>query len=218
MDLLQKLQTFLASIVASVIRILPELLQPRSLPEQAPTLPQTATSSINIESPQPQRPTSSPSPSNDHESPQAQLPSPAPTPTTASNLKLQLESMLCSQRHLQWQNAVLAFCFSYALGVSLQFVGTDRSNHQLPFPLVLLSFLVLLTFIFIMLAYFIHSNCTRTTQAVERISLLLAAAAFCQTLSIPFPFELKCAIWAVFVLFLLIVMIFAYLNRNTARC
>ncbi|XWS52924.1 hypothetical protein CRYUN_Cryun11dG0114500 [Craigia yunnanensis] len=207
MDFAQKLKALLAStIVSFVIRVCPELTQQRSQP-------QPATSTIDIESPQPQRlqSPSSPSPANDYESPQPQLPSPAPTPTRPFNLKLQQ----VLEQHLQWQNSVLAFCFSYALGVSLQFVGTDQPNHQLPFSLVLLSFLVLLTFIFILVALFIHPNCTRTSQALEKIAFLLAAAAFCHTLSIPFSFELKCAIWAVFLLSLLIV-IFAYLCLDTA--
>ena len=217
MDFAQKLKALLVStVVAFVIRVCPD--QQRSQPEQPSSLPQPATSSIDIESPQPQRlqSPSSPSPVNDYESPQPQFASPAPTPTTRSNLKLQQESFLAAQQHLQWQNSVLAFCFSYALGVALQFVRTDQSNHQLPFSLVLLSFLVLLTFIFILVAFFIHPNCTRTSQALEKIAFLLAAAAFCHTLSIPLSFELKCTIWAVFLLSWLIVMIFLHLHLNTA--
>ncbi|XVF05261.1 hypothetical protein REPUB_Repub05bG0156500 [Reevesia pubescens] len=210
MDFLQKLKTFLPSIVA----FYPELDQQRSQPEQP------ANSSIDIESPQQQRlPSPSPSsPSLSYESPQSQLPSPASAPTTPSNLKPQQESLLACQQHLQWQNAVLAFCFSYALSVSLQFVGTDQSNHQLHFNLVLLSFLVLLTFTLILVAFFIHPNCTRASQALEKVAFLFAAAAFCLTLSIPFSFELKCAIWAVFLLSLLILIIFKFLNHKTARC
>ncbi|XWS28637.1 hypothetical protein CRYUN_Cryun25bG0088100 [Craigia yunnanensis] len=213
MDFAQKLKTILAStILAFVIRVCPPLNQQRSQSEQPPSMPQPSTSSIDIESPQPQRLPSPSSPAPSNESPQ----SPAPTPTTSSSLKLLQGSLFTAQQHLQWQNSVLAFCFSYALAVFLQFVGTDQSNHQLPFSLVFLSFLVVLTFLFILIAFFIHPNCIRTSQALEKIAFLLAAAAFCQSLSIPFSFELKCTIWAVFLLSLLIVMIFVHLHLNTA--
>ncbi|XVF69070.1 hypothetical protein PTKIN_Ptkin11bG0051300 [Pterospermum kingtungense] len=220
MGFVQKLGSFLASTILPFFdRPSPESDQQRSQPEQPPSLQQPATStSFDVETPQPQRhpPSPSPSVSNDYESPQPQFPSPAPTPTTPPNLKQLQESLLAAQHHLQWQNSVLAFCFSYALGVSLQFMGADQSNHHLPFPLLLLSFLVLLAFIFILVAFFIHPNSTRTSQALEKLACLLAAAAFCHTLSIPFSFELKCAIWAVFLLSLFIVMIFAHFYLKTA--
>ncbi|XVF19800.1 hypothetical protein REPUB_Repub11eG0142200 [Reevesia pubescens] len=134
--------------------------------------------------------------------------------------RLQRESsLLAAEQQLQWLNAVLAFCFSYALGVSLQFVGTNQFNHhQLPFSFALLSFLVLLTFTFFLVAFFIHPNCTRTSQALKKVAFLLGSASFCHTLSIPFSFELKCAFWAVFLLSLLIIMIFKFLNHNAASC
>ncbi|XVF69069.1 hypothetical protein PTKIN_Ptkin11bG0051200 [Pterospermum kingtungense] len=219
MGFVQKLRSFLASKNLPIFnRLSPESDQQRSQPEQPPSLQQPATSSFDIETPQPQRnpPSPSPSVSNDSESQQPQLPSPAPTPTTPPNLKQLQESLLAAQQYLQWQNSVLAFCFSYALGVSLQFMGADQSNHHLPFPFLLLSFLVLLAFIFILVAFFIHPNSTRTSQALEKLACLLAAAAFCHTLSIPFSFELKCTIWAVFLLSLFIVMIFAHLYLKTA--
>ncbi|KAK8676941.1 hypothetical protein V6N13_142499 [Hibiscus sabdariffa] len=108
---------------------------------------------------------------------------PSPQPQSPS----QLEPLLAVQDHPQWQEAVIGFCFSYALGVSLQ----HMSDHRLPSPSVLLSFLVLLTFIFILAAFFIHPKCTTTSKALQKVGLLLAAAAFCHALSIPLSFELK---------------------------
>ncbi|TYG53543.1 hypothetical protein ES288_D09G117700v1 [Gossypium darwinii] len=121
-----------------------------------------------------------------------------PSPSPQSQLSSQLETLRAVQNHLQWQNAVIEFCFSYALGVSLQYATPLQSSHELPFPMVLLSFLVLLTFILILGVFIINPYCTTTSKALQKIALILTAAAFTHTVSIPLSLELKCAIWAVF--------------------
>ncbi|KAL4298072.1 hypothetical protein GQ457_12G027820 [Hibiscus cannabinus] len=138
-------------------------------PLPPPSPPQPETASIDIES-QPVWPPSQP------------------------QLHSQLEASLDVQNHQQWKSAVVAFCFSYALGVSLQFTSLDQTDHRLPFSMVLLSFLVLLTFISILVAPFVHPKCPMILQALQKVALVLAAAAFCHTLSIPFSIELKCAL------------------------
>ncbi|KAH1115427.1 hypothetical protein J1N35_008805 [Gossypium stocksii] len=65
-------------------------------------------------------------------------------------------------------------------------------------------------------AFFINPYCTTTSNALQKVALLLSAAAFAHTLSIPLSFELKCAIWAVFLLPFLTAIIFTYLNTKTA--
>ncbi|KAK8598637.1 hypothetical protein V6N13_094601 [Hibiscus sabdariffa] len=152
-------------------------------------VPQPETASIDIEH-QPVQPPSQP-----------QFPS-------------QLEPVV--QNHQQWQNAIVGFCFSYALGVSLQSVSPSPPDHRLPLPTVLLSFLVLLVFIFILLAFFIHPKCIMISQALQKAALLLAATAFCHALSIPFSTEIKCAVRPLFFLSLLGAMIFTYLNIKKA--
>ncbi|KAK8596176.1 hypothetical protein V6N13_000822 [Hibiscus sabdariffa] len=93
-------------------------------------------------------------------------------PPSQPQFPSQLEPVV--QNHQQWQNAIVGFCFSYALGVSLQFVIPGRSDHWLPLPRVSLSFIVLLVFIFILLAFFIHPKCTMISQALQKAALLLA--------------------------------------------
>ncbi|XVF05263.1 hypothetical protein REPUB_Repub05bG0156700 [Reevesia pubescens] len=138
------------------------------------------------------------------------------TPTTPFNLE-QLESILAAQQHQQWKNSVLTFCFQYALAVSLQYAQTD--DHQANKPnssFVLLSFLVLVTFNLILVALFISPSCTKTSEVLEKVAFLVASAAFCQATAIPFRFEFKCVVLAVFLLSLLLITIFKYLNRNIA--
>ncbi|WRX32841.1 hypothetical protein QQP08_026187 [Theobroma cacao] len=211
-----------------------ETLQPESIPtinlepSQLPTQPSPPPSANDPETLQPESlpppPTSStfnnyllqpPSPTNQQQSSQQRSHPPPPTPTTPSDLK-QLESILAAQQHLQWINSVLSFCFSYALAISLQYAQTDHQSNQLGSSFVLLSFLVLVTFFLILVALFISPSCTKTSQLLEKVAFLVAAAAFCYTTAIPYPFELKCAVLAVFLLSLLLITISEYLNRNTA--
>ncbi|XWS52925.1 hypothetical protein CRYUN_Cryun11dG0114600 [Craigia yunnanensis] len=180
----------------------PETLQPASLP-----------SAINLESSrQPTQPSAPPPSTNDLGTRQPQS-TPSPTPTTSSNLK-QLESILAVQQHLQLKNSVLSFCFSYALAVSLQYAQTDHQANHPDSSFLLLSFLVLLTFNLILVALFISPSYTKTSEVLEKVAFLVAAAAFCHAIAIPFPFELKCAVLAVFLHSLLLITIFEYLNRN----
>ncbi|XWS27195.1 hypothetical protein CRYUN_Cryun26dG0094100 [Craigia yunnanensis] len=193
----------------------PETLQPESSPStinleyssQPPTQPSLPSSpndpsTFNIELLQPTS-------TNQPESSQQESQPPPPTPTTPFNLK-QLESTLAAQQHLQWKNAVLSFCFSYALAVvSLQYAQTDHQANHPNSSFFLLSFLVLLTFNLILVALFISPSRTKNSEVLEKVSFLVAAAAFCHATAIPFPFELKWAVLALFLLSLLLITIFA---------
>ncbi|TYI64736.1 hypothetical protein E1A91_D09G108700v1 [Gossypium mustelinum] len=152
----RKIKTSLSSIAAFFIPHRPELYRQ----EEPPSLPRPATAAgIDIEG--------------------------QPSASLQPQLSSQLETLPALQNHQQWQNAVISFCFSYALGLSLQYAETPlQSNQHLPFP--------------------------------TKVGLLLAAAAFTHTLSIPLPFELKCTIWAVFLLPLLTAIILTYFNTKTA--
>ncbi|XWS28638.1 hypothetical protein CRYUN_Cryun25bG0088200 [Craigia yunnanensis] len=238
MDILEKLEVFLASIIA-FLRICPKLGLPRSQPlpppslppnssivnpepHQPPTLstpsslandhetlqPESPTSAINLESSRPPtQPSASPPSTNDLETLQPQ--------STLSNMK-QLESKLAAEQHLQLKNSVLSFCFSYAIVVSLQYAQTDHQANHSDSSFVLLSFLVLLIFNLILVALFISPSYTKTSEVLEKVAFLVAAAAFCLATAIPFPFEFKCAVLVVFLHSLLLITIFEYLNRNIA--
>ncbi|OMO86725.1 hypothetical protein CCACVL1_09483 [Corchorus capsularis] len=165
--------------------------------------------------PPPQTPPSPPC--NDNESQQDQSPSAAPTWTIPANLKVQLEATAAAQEHGQWRNVVVTFCISYALQM-IQFMGNadhDSNHHSL---VVALSVIVLVVFTLLLVALFVHQSSSRVSQVLEKVAFLLSAAAFCLSLSIPFSFELRCAVWAVFLLALLIIIIFIMcLNPNTPQ-
>ncbi|KAG4129597.1 hypothetical protein ERO13_D09G091420v2, partial [Gossypium hirsutum] len=113
------------------------------------------------------------------------LPQQQPLPPTPSHRKL-----AAAQQHLQWINAVLSFCFSYPI-IMLQFQYTQTDQNQSNVSLIVLSFLVLITFNLFLLVLFIKPISTRTSETLEKVGVLVAATAFCHTIAIPFPLELK---------------------------
>ncbi|GMI97217.1 hypothetical protein HRI_003391000 [Hibiscus trionum] len=204
---MEYLQIFKAFLLSTCTKL--------SIPQSQPPAPAPAFPMIDLEPPQqPTPPSPPPASATSPETPQPHTPqqSTSSTFTTPSHLK-QPESS-AAQQHIQWKNSVLSFCFSYAIAVSIQYAQTD---HRPPdSSLVLLSFLVQLTFNLFFLALFIRPYSNKTSEMLEKVGFVVAAAAFCHAIAIPFPFELKCAVFAVFIVFLLLLATFMYLNRNIA--
>ncbi|GLT26818.1 hypothetical protein SLA2020_018600 [Shorea laevis] len=152
----------------------------------------------------------SPPSSPDLESPQ---PIPQPSPLIGFDSESQQFNSDVAQQNLQWQNAILSFCFTSALEISLQFAKTQP---KLPLSFSLVSFAILITFAFLLLAKFIRRDHTRVSQELEKVAFLIAAATFCYTTTIPFPVALKFVIWCIFSVSLLIVVIYKYYCRTAA--
>ncbi|XVF37641.1 hypothetical protein REPUB_Repub20aG0027100 [Reevesia pubescens] len=132
------------------------------------------------------------------------------------NLESEPNNLLAAQQHLQWQNAILQFCFTFALGlISLQFSQTVESK-ELPTSFALLSFAVLLTFVLLLVAFFINQRHATTSIMLEKVALLLAAAAFCHAITIPFPLNLKFASWTLFFFSVFVIVICKFLYGNIA--
>ncbi|TYG78010.1 hypothetical protein ES288_D02G022800v1, partial [Gossypium darwinii] len=110
------------------------------------------------------------------------LPQQQPLPPTPSHRKL------AAQQHLQWINAVLSFCFSYPI-IMLQFQYAQTDQNQSNFfdcaflsrPTYFQSFLT---------GFVIKPISTQTSETLEKVGVLVAAAAFCHTIAIPSPWSL----------------------------
>ncbi|KAK8601701.1 hypothetical protein V6N13_058615 [Hibiscus sabdariffa] len=191
-----------------------------------PELPFCAVNQLDFQSSQPPTQSSPPPSTNNPETPLQPQPTSSTfsrqqsqsLPLQPSNLKVKLpeSSAAQAQQHIQWKNSVLSFCFSYATAVSLQYAQTNHCQPSIQSnpSLVLLSFLVLLTFSLFLLALFIRPYSNKTSETLEKLGFLVAAAAFCHAIAMPFPLELKCAVFAVVIFFLLLLTTFIYLNRN----
>ncbi|GKV09503.1 hypothetical protein SLEP1_g20989 [Rubroshorea leprosula] len=145
------------------------------------------------------------------ESPQ---PIPQPPALIGNDLESQQFDSDVAQQNLQWQNAILSFCFTSALEISLQFATTQS---ELPLSLSLVSFAILITFAFLLLAKYIRKDHTRVSQVLEKVAFLIAAATVCYTTTIPFPIGFKIVIWCIFSISLLILVIYSkYFCRPAA--
>ncbi|GLT58242.1 hypothetical protein SLA2020_311530 [Shorea laevis] len=123
-------------------------LDPESLQPPLPSIP-------NIESPQ--------------------LP-PGPPRSMIDDLESQQVHSYVAQQNLQWQNAILAFCFTSAIQISLQFA---KSQSKPPLPFSLVSLAILLTFALILIAKMIRRELTKVSQVLENVAFLIATATFC---------------------------------------
>ncbi|GLT91630.1 hypothetical protein SLE2022_095070 [Rubroshorea leprosula] len=145
------------------------------------------------------------------------LESPQPIPQQPSFTMVDPESQQSisnvAQQNLQWQNAILSFCFTSALEISLQFA---KSQSKLPLSFSLVSCAILITFAFLLLAKFISREHTKVSRVLEKVAFLIAAATFCYTTTIPFPMAFKFVIWSIFSLSLLILVIYKYFCHTAA--
>ncbi|KAH9727402.1 hypothetical protein KPL70_008660 [Citrus sinensis] len=145
------------------------------------------------------RPSSNPPPSasstgDDPESQQVTAPVPNTEPKINPNQFL-----------LQWQNVVMAFCFTSAIEIAVLFEQTKSSPLSVSF--YLLSFVILIIFLSLFVAKSVGQNFTVTSQVLEKVAIFLAATSFIITITIPFPLLLKCTTWALYALCLIIIVI-----------
>ncbi|KAL5781181.1 hypothetical protein ACOSP7_006210 [Xanthoceras sorbifolium] len=90
----------------------------------------------------------------------------------------------------------MGFCFKAALEISLFFA---QNKFQLFISFHLLSFAILLIFLFLFVSNFIAHKFPTTAQFMEKRAVLHAATVFVLTIAILFPPSLKCVIWALYV-------------------
>ncbi|GLT34628.1 hypothetical protein SLA2020_091340 [Shorea laevis] len=144
------------------------------------------------------------------ESPQSP---PQPPPSTLDNLESQLVISDVAQQNLQWENAILAFCFTSTIEISLQFA---KSQSKLSPPVSLVSFAILLTFALLSIAKMVSRKLTKVSRVLENVAFLIATATFCYTTTIPFPVSFKFVIWSIFAVSLLILVIYNCFCRIAA--
>ncbi|KAK2654287.1 hypothetical protein Ddye_014143 [Dipteronia dyeriana] len=138
---------------------------------------------------------------------------PPTPPPSSSSPPIDIESQLVSstpvsQSLLQWKNLAISFCFAAPLEMALLFAQT---KSQLSISFHLLSFLVLLTFLFLFVSNFIAHKWAGTAQVLEEIAVLLVPTAVVVTVTIPFPLIMKCVTWALYAISLTVILFALYL-------
>ncbi|KAK2654281.1 hypothetical protein Ddye_014137 [Dipteronia dyeriana] len=152
--------------------------------------------------------------------PQISLGHQPPTPPpSSSSPPFDIESPLVSstpvsRSMLQWKSLAISFCFAAPLEMALLFAQT---KSQLSISFHLLSFLVLLTFLFLFVSNFIAHKWVGTAQVLEKIAVLLVATAVVVTVTIPFPLILKCVTWALYAISLIVILIARWISINKEK-
>ncbi len=111
------------------------------------------------------------------------------------------------RRNLEWQDIIMGFCFTSALGIALQSMQTPC---QLPPSFHLLSLAVVFTFSALFVAKFISSKFPVPAQAVEKVAVFFMTTAFFHAIAIPLPLHLKFSTWAIYVVSLLVVFVCSF--------
>ena len=114
------------------------------------------------------------------------------------------EAGLALVHHMEWAEIVIAFCLAWATNIALLSV---QEPSQLPVPFHLFSLAILLAFASTVVSKFMNPKFFLTVQVLEKCGVFFTVTAFFMAITIPFPFCLKFASWAVYVISALAILI-----------
>ena len=114
------------------------------------------------------------------------------------------EAGLVLVHHMEWAEIVIAFCLASAIDIALLSV---QVHSQLPVPFHLFSLAILLAFASTVVSKFINPKFLLTAQVLEKSGVFFTVTAFFMAITIPFPFCLKFASWAVYAISALTILI-----------
>ena len=105
----------------------------------------------------------------------------------------------------EWQNVIMAFCFSSSVEIAILFAET---NSELSPSFYVLSFAILLTFLFLFVSKLIAQKFAVASQVLEKAAIIVAATALVLVTTIPYSSnKLKYAAWVLYAASLLTIFI-----------
>ena len=108
------------------------------------------------------------------------------------------------KKNIEWQNIVLMFCFTTAIGIAIQ---STEMNSQFPPSFQWLSLANVLTFSALFVAKFVGKVSPTTVKVLEQGAILLAATIFFLATTISLTQHLKYVTWAIYVVTMIVVFI-----------
>ena len=102
---------------------------------------------------------------------------------------------------MEWAEIVIAVCWASAIDTALQSI---QVQSKLPAGL---SLAILLAFASFFISKFIKSKFLVTAQVLEKFGVFFTTTMFFIAITIPFPFYLKFASWAVYTISVLSILI-----------
>ena len=114
------------------------------------------------------------------------------------------EAGLALVHHMEWAEIVITFCLAWAIDIASLSV---QVHSQLPVPFHSFSLAILLAFASTVVSKFINPKFFLTVQLLEKCGVFFTVTVFFIAIIIPFPFCLKFASWAVYVISALAILI-----------
>ena len=108
------------------------------------------------------------------------------------------------KKNIEWQNVVLMFCFTTAIGIAIQ---STEMNSQFPPSFQWLSLANVLTFSALFVAKFVGKVSPTAVKVLELGAILLAATIFFLATTISLTQHLKYVTWAIYVVTMIVVFI-----------
>lgn len=113
----------------------------------------------------------------------------------------------------EWQNVIMAFCFSSALQIAILSAETKK---ELSPSFCVLSFAIFLTFLFLFVSKLIAHKFAAASQALEKAAIVVAATTLVLATTIPYvanSAKLKYAAWALYAFSLLTIFVCNFIDE-----
>ena len=174
-------------------------------------LPASRPNTDDLESQSSQPLPSSSNTTSESQSPQARPP-PSPQSPPGGRLPLtindsQRNNVLDAKPDLETElrKTLLNLCFTAAIQITIQYGQVAESEAH--YPIILMSLAIVAIFASLFVSPFIGKRIPTASKVLEKVAFFLAATTFFFAIATPFPLGIKCAIWAVYIMSLITIVI-----------
>jgi len=106
---------------------------------------------------------------------------------------------------IELRKTLLNLCFTAAIQITIQYGQVAESEAH--YPIILISLAVAAIFASLFVSPFIGKKIPTASKVLEKVAFFLAATTFFFAIATPFPLGIKCAIWAVYIMSLITIVI-----------
>jgi len=148
---------------------------------------------------------SQPQPSSSDTTSESQSPTGGRLPLTIK--ESQRNNVLDAKPDLETElrKTLLSLCFTAAIQIKIQYGQVAESEDHYPIILISLSGVAIFASLFV--SPFIVKKIPTASMVLEKVAFFLAATTFFFAIATPFPLGIKCAIWTVYIMSLITIVI-----------
>ncbi|KAB5548467.1 hypothetical protein DKX38_011873 [Salix brachista] len=147
----------------------------------------------------------------------SRLPSRLPAPSPIGDLESQRNNILDAKPDLEkelWKT-LLTWCFTAALQIATRSKQAAESEIDNSISLLALSTAAIFGSLFT--SHFIGENMRNASRMLDKVAFFLAATTFFFAIATPCPLGIKCAIWAVYIISLIVIAICNFLMYSAPQ-